>query len=266
MKISIKTTQKSSCLFAVLALVISLCGCSHQAENGKKPVNDKYKDWKTYTYKNIKIIYPSGHPLVDSFHDMAQGYLTALRRDCQFLGIDVPQDTLVVYYYSGYGQGRKMTGREYPFADSTAIYFWVPNFYGPTLMQYLLPKWQNVEPKYPFLKHGLIALFDYSGQNYHQSTMNYFSEGKFIPLKELVVDTTVNSDTERHQSAEAASFIDFIVYYFGIQGLEMLYRSRAPFEKTVEGIFMIPVDSLQGLWLDFVRERVEAMDTTKVTE
>lgn len=265
-KMPVKIVKNGAFLFAALGLVLIPFGCSQQTEKGKKPTDEKYKGWETFTYENVKIIYPRGHPLVDSFHGMAQGYITAMRRNCQFLGINVPQDTLVVYYYSGFGQGREMTGREYPFADSAAIHFWLPSFFGPTLMQYLLPRWQDVEPKYRFLKHGLIALFDYSGQNYHQSTLNYLKDDQFIPLKELAVDTTVNSDTERHQSAEAASFVDFLDYYFGMDGLNLLYRAREPFEQAVQGIFMMPVDSLERLWLDFVKERVELMDTTEVIE
>jgi len=255
-------------LLLILALLFCLFYliCSKQEQRDQLPVNGKYLDWKTYTYQNIKIIYPPGYPLVDEFDKMAANYIAGLNRNCRFFEIDVPDDTLVIYFYTGYGQGREMTGRMYPFADSVAIHFWLPSFPGPTLMQWLLPRWQNVEPKFAFIKHGLIALLDYSGQNYHKSTLRYLEEGKFIPLRKLAVDTTINSDTERHQSAEAASFVDFISYYFGIQGLEKLYRIQSPFETAVEGIFEIPVDSLEGLWLDFVKERVEALDTTGAIE
>lgn len=265
-KMSVMTIKNSVFPLVVIALGLSLFYCSQQKQESEKPLSDEYQDWKTFTYKNVKIIYPPGHQLIDSFHDMAKGYLDALERNCRFLEIDVPQETLVVYYYTGFRQGREMTGREYPFADKDAIHFWLPSFYGPSLMQYILPRWHNVEPKYQFLKHGLIALFDYSGQNWHQATQGYLDNGKFIPLKELAVDMTVNSDTERHQSALGASFVDFLVYYFGIDGLNLLYRAQAPFETAVQGIFMMPVDSLEGLWLDFVKEYVATMDTTQVNK
>jgi hypothetical protein len=266
---TVKVTKSSALLPLLVTLVLSCFGCSEQSEPGEKEqqsVACKYEDWKTYTYQNIKIFYPAGHPLEDNLGDMAAGYVTALERNCRFLKIDGTKDTLAVYFYTGFGQGREMTGREYPFADSEAVHFWIPSFYGPTLMQYLLPKWHDMEPRYRFLKHGVIALFDYSGQDYHQFTLRYLEEGKFIPLNELAVDTTVNSNTERHQTAEAASFISFLTYYYGIQGLDLLYLARAPFETAVEGIFEMPVDSLEGLWLDFAKEQVEAMDTTGVTE
>ncbi len=268
-RMTAKTVTKSAFLLLVPTLVLSCFSCSGQSESGEKEqqtVNSKYQDWKTFTYQNIKIIHPAGHPLENNLGDMAAGYVTALRRNCEFLEIDAADDTLIIYFYTGFGQGREMTGEEYPFADSAAIHFWFPSFYGPTLMQYLLLKWHGVEPRYRFLKHGLIALFDYSGQNYHQFTLRHIEEGKFIPLNELAADTTVNSNTERLQTAEAASFVDFISYHFGIQGLDLLYLARAPFETAVEGIFTIPVDSLEKLWLDFARERVKEIDTTGVTE
>jgi hypothetical protein len=267
--ITAKEETKSVFLLLLVTLVLSCLSCSEQSEPGEKvqqPFTCKYKDWKTYTHQNIKIFYPAGHPLAYNLSDMAAGYVIALERNCRFLNMDGAKDTLVVFFLTGFGQGREMTGREYPFADSEAIHYWIPSFYGPTLMQYLLPKWHNVEPKYRFLKHGLIALFDYSGQDYHQFTLQYLEQGKFIPLNELAVDTTVNSNTERHQTAEAASFISFLTYYYGIQGLDLLYLAQAPFEMAIEGIFAMTVDSMEGLWLDFAKEQVAAMDTTGATE
>ncbi len=271
-KMITKKLTLTTIIMLALAIVTSLfaVGCSQKEEETSQETSsqtdDPYAGWKTFTYQNIKIIYPPGHPLEYTLSDMAKGYITAINRNCRFFEIDVPFDTLVVYFYTGLGQGREMTGRKYPFADSNAIHFWLPSFYGPTLMQYMLPKWQNIEPKYKFLKHGLIALFDYSGQNYHKSTQGFIDEGKFIPLQKLAEDTTVDSNTERYQSAEAASFVDFLSYYFGIIGLEMLYRAQAPFDQAVEGIFQMPVDSLQNLWLDFVKERLKALDSTQTKE
>ncbi len=258
--------RESTFLLLTLTVALSCLSCSKREENGRFPAGGKYRDWQTFSYRNVKIVYPPGYPSADKFPNVAANYVAGLTRDCRFFEIDVPDDTLVVYFYTGYGQGSEMTGREYPYADSTSIHFWLPSFPGTTLMQWLLPRWQNVEPEYPFLKHGLIALLDYSGQNYHTSTQRYIEQGEFIPLRELAVDTTINSDIERYQSAEAASFVDFVSYYFSIDGLTMLYQSRAPFETAIENIFMMPVDSLQGLWLDFVKERMKTIDTTKVTE
>jgi hypothetical protein len=239
-----------------------LCACSGGEQD---KVAEIYQDWETFTRGNIKIVHPAEHPLEHSFEEMAAVYSTIINRNCRFFEIPVPRETLVVLYYSGYGQGRAITGEEFPFARNDTIHFWVPSYYGPVVMRYLLPRWLDIEPEYRFLKHGLIALFDYSGQDYHGATLGRLEDGTFIPLDSLAADTTVNSDKERYQSAEAASFIDFFSFRFGIEGLNLLYRSRGSFDRTVPVLFQMPVDSLQTLWLDFARERVRA-DSAATTE
>ncbi len=261
-KIPLKTTHKPA-LVLVMAVAAFCLVCSKQKPAAQGPNAYQYKDWMTYSYENVKIIYPPSHPLASSLEPMSKGYTKAIRQICRFLKIDIPPDTLVIYYYTGFGQGREMTGREYPFAEGSAIHFWLPSFYGPTLMQYLIPRWQDAEPKYSFLKLGLIALFDYSGLNCYEWTQGYLDKGDFIPLQELAEVTTAYSDTARHESAEAATFVDFIVYHFGIEGLNRLYTTEAPFEEAVAEIFKMPVDSLEGLWLDFVKQQVEDIDTAK---
>ncbi|HWR82966.1 MAG TPA: hypothetical protein VN285_06670 [Candidatus Deferrimicrobium sp.] len=235
------------------ALICTFC-CSKRQNADTSAASGKYGGWQTFSHQNVRIVYPPGHPLEADIPEMAARYVVSIERNCRFFEMPVPVETLVVMYYSGFGQGPELTGRQYPFAFGDTIHFWLPSFLGPTLMQYLLPKWQNIEPKYPFLKHGLIALLDYSGQNYHSMTQRYLNEGNLIHLAALAADTAVSSDTERYQSAEAASFVDFVATYFGIKGLEILYRARAPFESAVQGIFMMPVDSLEKLWLGFVND------------
>ncbi|MCK4302464.1 MAG: hypothetical protein KAW91_06795, partial [candidate division Zixibacteria bacterium] len=223
---------RGMCLWVMaimFAVVVALSGCGGDKEQTAAGEDNKYAEWETYTYQNICIVYPPGHPQVDNLYDMAQGYVAALKRNCLFLRIPVPEDTLVIYYYTGFGQGQSMTGRKYPFARDGCIHFWLPSFYGPTLMHYLLPLWLDKEPQYSFLKHGIISLFDYSGQNYNEMTHSKLQEGTFVPLMELATDTTVDSNIERELSGEAASFVDFLVFTYGIEGLRLMYRAEAPF-------------------------------------
>ncbi|MEA3297428.1 MAG: hypothetical protein U9R56_06140 [candidate division Zixibacteria bacterium] len=241
--------------FVLLAIVI-MNGCSDGEKKDTDTIDNRYEGWKSYTYQNVRIVYPPNHPHEKKLHKMAVWYGFALRQDCRFLQIPIPQEELVVYYYTGFGQGREMTGHKYPFADSAAIHFWIPSHKGPTLMQYLLPIWLQKEPQYKFLKHGIITLFDYSGQDYHEMTHEFYNDTNFIPLTELVKDTTVDSNIERHQSAEAASFVDFLVYTFGTQALRLLYRAEAPFEMATQGILKVEADSLQTMWTDFIEKAV----------
>jgi len=255
--------------FILMSLLITamLVACGNEYDETSavdEPVaaaDTLYTDWKTYTYGNIKILYPEGHPHADNLYDMANRYAAVMRQDCLFLGIDPPTDTVNIYFYTGFGQGRKMTGEDYPFADSLGLHFWLPGYYGLPMVKYLIPRWQPAEPRHEFLKHGLLALLDNTGENYHLKTLEYINNSEFIHLRDLAVDTTIDANTERVQSAMAASFVDFIVYFYGINGLNSLYVSDKDFDTTVESIFRFSVDSLENTWLNVIRE----MDFEAVT-
>ena len=246
---------KNIVLYSVIIILLGVISCSKNKK--EKQIADIYSDWKTYSYQNIKFYYPPGHFQEKFIPELAQKYIVSIRKDCQFLHINIPEDTLIIFFYTGLGQGKKITGHEYPYAQGDTIHLWMPSYFGSTVMKYLLPKWNKKEPRYQFLKHGLYALFDYSGKNYHKETLDYLKKGKLIPLKKLAVDTTINSNRERHQSAEAASFVDFVVFYYGINTLRNLYNSRDSFEKSVTHIFNISVDSLQNTWLTVIKKSVK---------
>ncbi|MBI5266317.1 MAG: hypothetical protein HY851_03705 [candidate division Zixibacteria bacterium] len=219
-------------------------------------VDSRYATWKTFEFQNIKIMYPPGHPQESTLTNMGEAYVYLIRKVNEILGMQPITDTLTVYYYTGFGQGRELTGQQYPYADSQAIHFWLPSFYGPVIMQYLLPRWAPDPPRHKFLKHGLISMFDLSGQNYHVSTIGYKNSGEFIPLEKLAIDTATNSNEERLQSAEAASLCAYIISDFGAHALRELYLSPVSFDSSVSQTCFVPVDTLQNRWLAFVKLNV----------
>jgi hypothetical protein len=215
-----------------------------------------YGEWKTYEYQNIRINYPENHPHADLIGDMAKVYLGALRADCRMLGLNVPTDTIVVYYYVGPGHGRLLTGQRYPYFVGDTLHHWTPNPLGCALMKYLIPKWQPQEPRHTFLKHGLIALLDNSGNNYHERTLECVETGIFIPLAQLAVDSSVNSDMERYESSMAASLVDFLVFYYGIDKFGALYQSQHEFDRATNEVLGVSTDSLQTMWLNAIEKAV----------
>jgi hypothetical protein len=242
--------------------VASLAGCG--GDEAPESTDQRYLAWKTASFNNVKIFYPAYHIHADKMSEFARLYARQIAVDCRLLQIPVPAETLVVYHYTGFGQGREMTGREYPFAEDSVIHFWTPSHRGTTIMQYLLPKWINKEPSYRFLKHGLISLMDASGQSYHRITWDMVQDSTFIPLVELATDSTVDSNLERRQSAEGASFCDYILVKYGVKGLAYLYRAESPIELAAPGILGLSVDSLQSEWLRLV-EQVVAGRLPKLT-
>ncbi|MBU8934980.1 MAG: hypothetical protein KOO62_13420 [candidate division Zixibacteria bacterium] len=245
---------------ATLMIVVLLWGCSGEEQESSSKLKTPYDDWKTYSYQNIEIRYPVGHLQEGTFEDISRVYQTMIKRACGLLHINVPGDTLRIIYHTGFGQGRELTGHEYPYATGDTIFFWLPSFYGPTLMQYLIPRWHPEEPRHIFLKHGLIALLDFSGQNYHTSTARHIHTDRFIPLAELAVTINVNSDTERYESAMSASFVDYIIYTYGIKTFDSLYLSQRSFEDEVRNMLDLSLDSLQEQWLEMSGEAAK-LDT-----
>ena len=241
----------------LLLVIVMIAGCGAEKQEEQTLRYQTPTGWLTYTYENIKILYPPGHLHAASMHDFAVWYNWALRQDCQFLQIRIPVDTLVVFYYTGHGQGNEMTGRYYPWADSNVIHFWLPSHKGPTLMQFLLPYWLDKEPQYQFLKHGMISLLDYSRNNYHELTWNYYQHDSLIPLVELARDTAIDSNKERYQSALSASFVDFLVIHYTMEGLRLMYRAETDWDMASQGILHAPSDTLQARWMTFVEQVVK---------
>jgi hypothetical protein len=231
-----------------------MTGCnseSQQAQPAADQATNQYSDWTWYSYGRVKIFHPPGHLHLDRFKDYCQHYETSIRQISQLLAMEPPNDTLVIYYYTGYGQGREFTGHEYPFVQDGIIHFWLPSFTGPTLVDWLLPRWVAQRSQYRFFDHGLRALFDFSGQNYHQATYNNLRDTFFVRLADLANDPTLDSDVERVQTAEAASFCAFVIAQYGALRLKTIYQYKKPFVEMVPEVFQKPVDSLEQDWLNF---------------
>ena len=236
-------------------------GCSTQ-EAEKQPETETvavvadtlHPDWKVFTYETVRIIYPENHPLQDDLYQMAKGYITSAQKISNFLRIQIPDDTLNVYFYTGFGQGREMTGKEWPSFEGNNLHFWLPGFMGTLLAEYVIQKWHPEETRFRFLKEGLMMLFDYSGQNYHEVTLNFVDEDRLVPLLELAQDTTINAYAGSYPAGEAASFIAYFVDHYGIDGLNRLYLSNEPFEKAVQRVCKTNVDVMQKKWLEYAEK------------
>ena len=238
--------------FVVFALLGGLMGASCGGERRPKVLADsKFDGWLCYRHQNVRIFYAPGHPQEAGFPDIAAGYAKALAAVCRTLDMPVPTDTIDVIFYTGWGQGQEMTGKEYPFVEDDVIHFWVPSYLGVTFMHWLLPRWVPDQPRHQFLRHGLITHFDHSGHDYHLTTLKFVKAGVFIPLAELAVDTSIDSNTERRQSSEAASFVSFVLGHYGPDVLKGLYQSQVPFDTLTSQALGVTVDSLEQLWLTF---------------
>lgn len=218
-----------------------------------------FDDWKVVRFENIKLLCPKDHAHAATVDGLARAIHRALNNACRFMSVNVPTDTIVVIYYTGPGHGKEITGMNYSLAIGDTLHYWPPNNLGVPVTKYVIPKWQNIQPRHDFLRQGLITLLDGSGKDYHKWTLTAFEENRFTPLSELAVDSTISADEGGQPVALSASFVDFVVYSYGIDGLSKLYRSHDDFDKAVEGSFGITTDSLQTQWITVLKQVKEIL-------
>ena len=231
--------------------------------SGLPPWQDPlFADFKLATHENIQVYYPTGHVHEAQMAQAPIDYKKAIAKISETLGLPEPTDTIRIFVLTGPGQGRTLTGDSFPHGDSLAVYYW-PNYSrGPSLMQHLLYKYFGDWSQHRIMNHGLIALFDFAGENHHETTLEYLREGKFIPLGKPVDDTLMNSTIERYQSSEAGSFVAFLLAQHGIAGVEAVYRAPLPFAYAVQSSLSMSVDSLQKEWIAFIEAAIGPIDTT----
>jgi len=233
----------------MLSVALALVACSKGTFRPSQMSDPKYKDWVIANAPGVRIFHPPKYPEGWDFDRIAQMYSRGSKAIGQTLAIDSMPDTITVFYYTGPGQGMELTKQGRPFADSEAVYYWPAYAPGPSLTKFLLQRWSKVEPTAnKFVWHGLLAFFDFAKENYHRTTLDYTKDTLFIPLEKLAVDTTINSDVERYQSAEAASFVAFVIAQYSPEVLKQVYESTEPLAALSPTLFGKPIDSLAQEW------------------
>ena len=240
------------CLILITLLFLAT-GCSQKGPLERLQGEPTYAGWEIYYHKNFKMLHPPDHLHKDYFEVTCEGYLKAAERIAKVLEIPPFTDTLYVVYYTGFRQGRELSGQRWPHVADGVIHFWQPAYAGVTLTDFLLPSWSSKNPTGHVVWHGLRALLDFSGRNYHAETQELLDNDEFIPLIDLAVDTNMLSDSERIQSGEAASLVAYILAAYGIPELKQLYESTVPFHEAVGKCLGTTVDTLQEDWLEYVR-------------
>ena len=249
----------------ILLILLGLISCSSDnkteqvAEKSTAVVEDTtYNSWISVQYKNITLLYPPLHPLESGMSDFAQVFKTVLRRNAQFFQMDEPTDSLLILFYTGFGQGQELANSEFPTTRGDTIFYWPGNRGGVPAAMYMLNKWTTIkESKSQFLFHGIMRLLDATGRDYHTMSFHFIDSGKFIDLKDLVTDSRTDYKWEAYQSTEAASFVDYFVFKYGINNFKLLYESQLPFDSTTKVICNMDLKALQSDWLKIVGDVVK---------
>jgi hypothetical protein len=165
------TVSTRMVLAGLVGLVLVLFACKKADPDAWLLQDPAYKGWHVQTYENVRVYYPDGHPRTNLMPTIAERSHMAYLSIAKALGMPEPKETLRVVYYTGMGQGIEMTKHPYPFADSMGVArYWPPYAPGIAVAELMVRNWDPTEPKMKFLYHGLVTLFDFSGEDYHRST------------------------------------------------------------------------------------------------
>ncbi len=183
--------------------------------------------------------------------DFAQRFAAARRLSSDRLGLEPIDDTMIVFLLTGPGQSQELLATFYPFARTEAVYFWQPSFIGPPVIDWLLAKHDLSQSDHAWIRHGIRAWLDWSGQNYHEAVERFAAADSLLSLVQLDADTAVDSDRERYQSAHAASFVEWMVGAFGAPAVFTVYQSKEPFAQTFLATTGIGLVRAEAAWATF---------------
>jgi len=250
--------QWAGFLSVMMLCLLIASGCSEGPEGPLEQLRaqEDYRDWEIYSHDRVNILHPQNHPQEPHFESICEGYLRSANSIAKRLDMPPFEDTLYIVFYSGFGQGRELSGQHWPFVKDGVIHFWRPSFVGVTLADFMARRWSSTWPSRDIFHHGLRTLLDFSGRDYHERTLQLIDSSLFVPLKDLAISPEFVSDSERVYSAEAASLVAYILAAHGPAKFKSVYEAPGPFDSIVPNLLGVGVDSLETGWLEFARRTV----------
>lgn len=230
-----------------IAIFIVIFGCSKK--NVEAP--PQYPDWITYSYKHFVFHYPKDCFWGKKMDEFSTAYERFLTEDCNFLGMEIPADTIHFYIHNNPEEGQKLTGHFLPFHTGNQIHWDRRTPWGLELARYLTDKMDIRMTDFRFLYDGLVTLLDYSGNDYHHNTISLVELKRYIPIDSLINNGSYTRADSLNREWEAASMVGFITYNFGINRFKMLWQSAASFEESTKQLFGVDLKKFETGWLAF---------------
>jgi hypothetical protein len=249
-------------------------GC---ASTEKKTEIPQYKGWEKYSYGHFVYHYPEGHYWGRNVDRLATAFERYLAENCEFLAMEIPPDTIHFFMHKSWEKGRELTGRDLPFHIDNQIHWGRNTPFGLQLARYLIDRWGIRRTDFDFLYDGLASLRDYSGLDYHHQTAALLQMKKYIPLDSLCNNetyarlkqpventpklgdsTAVDPMISSYCRWQAASFVAFITYNYGINRFKILWQSNTSFERAIKEIFDMDMRTFEDKWLAFAMLRYDA--------
>ncbi len=249
-------------LLSIAALLIFaiIFSCSQK----KIEAPPQYPDWVTYSYKHFVFHYPKDSYWGKKMDSFSSAYERFLTEDCNFLGMEIPADTIHFYIHNNPEEGQKLTGRTLPFHTANQIHWDRRSAWGLELARYLIDRMDIRMTDLKFLYDGLASLLDYSGYDYHHSTISLVEIKQLIPLDSLTNNESYARADSLHREWEAASIVGFVTFNFGINRFKMLWQSAVPFDESVKQLFNVDPKKFESGWLIFARKYYQGIKSEQI--
>lgn len=241
----------------LILLLIGLLnpGCSEE----KVEVIPQYEGWEVYSYQHFVYHYPEGSYWGKNMDRFTTAFERYLAEDCDFLAIAIPEDTIHFFIHDSRASGLELTGRELPFHTGKQIHWGRYTPFGLELARFLIDKMGIRNTDFNFLYNGLAALRDYSGQDFHHLSAFLLDSKRYIPLDTLINNGAFARADSSHAEWEAASFVAFITYNFGINRFKMLWQSASSFDQSIKETFGMDFITFEDKWLQFAMEHFKGV-------
>ncbi len=243
-------------VLALFALILSLVGCGKKVE----PL-PQFPGWLKYTYRHFVFYYPPTSLYKDEMAEFAEAYERYLKEDCDYLTIQVPEDTIHFYIHESPEAGMKLTGRAVPFSTENQVHWDGQSPYGLELARFIIRKMDIRMTDFKVLYDGLATLLDYSSQDYHHNTISLLEIKQYIPLDTLINNESYARADSLYRNWEAASLVAFLTYNFGINRFKMLWQSTATFEESVKQLYGVDLRRFEDGWHKFARQFYQGIKT-----
>jgi hypothetical protein len=79
-------------------------------------------------------------------------------------------------------------------------------------------------------------------------------KGDRLPLDSLAADTAITYQKWVLRSQQSASFVDFLIYMYGLPALKGLWTATSNWEEAVKGLLKVTPEELDREWVEFVEQ------------
>ncbi len=254
----------SLAILILIPLIITGCSGEEKTEENTENQLPEYPNWTTYTYRSFVYHFRRDASWRDKMDQLSGAFENALKQDCGFFNKPAPAEPIHVFIYNTPDEAKTLIGKPLPYVTDNQIHWErITVAYGAGIMMYLLEYWGMDDPKYIFMKEGMIALRDYSRRDYHEQTGRFINEGFYLPLDTLINNDVYLQHESQLRSWEAASLVAFMTLNFGVDNFLKIWDSDKPFAESIREYARIDLHQFEHLWNQYAIQEYQKAQENK---